>query len=73
VDVELQRIAHRYMGKERADDTLQATALVNEVYLRPAGWPAFSSDGLYSECEYLDDAGFLTCLNELFEQHANGK
>ena len=31
---ELRRIAGRYMRNERAGNTLQATALVNEVYLR---------------------------------------
>nr|WP_237050818.1 sigma-70 family RNA polymerase sigma factor [Luteitalea pratensis] len=31
---ELRRIARRYMGRERADHTLQASALVNEAYLR---------------------------------------
>jgi RNA polymerase sigma factor (TIGR02999 family) len=31
---ELRRLAHRYMRRERADHTLQTTALVNEVYLR---------------------------------------
>jgi RNA polymerase sigma factor (TIGR02999 family) len=31
---ELRRLAQRYMRRERADHTLQATALVNEVYLR---------------------------------------
>jgi RNA polymerase sigma factor (TIGR02999 family) len=31
---ELRRMARRYMGRERPDHTLQATALVNEVYLR---------------------------------------
>src|ERR1700687_309180 len=31
---ELRRIAHRYMRNERAGNTLQTTALVNEVYLR---------------------------------------
>ncbi|MGH9661592.1 MAG: sigma-70 family RNA polymerase sigma factor [Bryobacteraceae bacterium] len=31
---ELRRLAHRYMGRERAGHTLQATALVNEAYLR---------------------------------------
>jgi RNA polymerase sigma factor (TIGR02999 family) len=31
---ELRRLARRRMGRERADHTLQATALVNEVYLR---------------------------------------
>jgi RNA polymerase sigma factor (TIGR02999 family) len=33
---ELRRIAHRQMGGERADHTLQTTALVNEAYLRLA-------------------------------------
>jgi RNA polymerase sigma-70 factor (ECF subfamily) len=31
---ELRRLARRYMGRERAGHTLQATALVNEAYLR---------------------------------------
>ena len=31
---ELRRIAHRQMGRERENHTLQATALVNEVYLK---------------------------------------
>jgi RNA polymerase sigma-70 factor, ECF subfamily len=33
---ELRRIAHRHMGRERPDHTLQTTALVNEAYLRLA-------------------------------------
>ena len=33
---ELRRIAHRYMAGQRADHTLQTTALVNEAYLRLA-------------------------------------
>ena len=33
---ELRRLAHRQMGAERRDHTLQTTALVNEVYLRLA-------------------------------------
>jgi RNA polymerase sigma-70 factor, ECF subfamily len=33
---ELRRLARRYMARERADITLQATALVNEAYLRLA-------------------------------------
>jgi RNA polymerase sigma factor (TIGR02999 family) len=41
---ELRRMAHRHMGGERANHTLQTTALVNEVYLRLADqtnprWP----------------------------------
>ncbi len=31
---ELRRVAHRCMAQERPDHTLQATALVNEVYLK---------------------------------------
>jgi RNA polymerase sigma factor (TIGR02999 family) len=31
---ELRRLADRYLRRERADHTLQATALVNEAYLR---------------------------------------
>lgn len=31
---ELYRVARRYMNREQSDHTLQATALVNEVYLR---------------------------------------
>jgi RNA polymerase sigma factor (TIGR02999 family) len=33
---ELRRLAHRHMGGERTDHTLQTTALVNEAYLRLA-------------------------------------
>src|SRR2546422_7579100 len=33
---ELRRLAHYYMGGQRPDHTLQATALVNEAYLRLA-------------------------------------
>ncbi|MGP0073131.1 MAG: sigma-70 family RNA polymerase sigma factor [Bryobacteraceae bacterium] len=40
---ELHRLARRYMADERPEHTLQATALVNEAYLRlahsgPGGW-----------------------------------
>jgi len=31
---ELRRLAHRYMGRERIDHTLQTSGLVNEAYLR---------------------------------------
>ena len=33
---DLRRLAHRYMSGQRPDHTLQATALVNEAYLRLA-------------------------------------
>jgi RNA polymerase sigma factor (TIGR02999 family) len=36
VYAELRRIAGRYIGRERPGQTLQATALVNEAYLRLA-------------------------------------
>src|SRR5690349_1999481 len=31
---ELHRLAHRYMNRERADHTLQTSALVNEAFVR---------------------------------------
>lgn len=34
VYAELRRLAHRYLSRERSGHTLQATALVHEVYLR---------------------------------------
>jgi RNA polymerase sigma factor (TIGR02999 family) len=41
VHAELRRIARRQMNQERAGHTLQATALVNEAYLRLAGQQRF--------------------------------
>jgi len=35
---ELHRLAVRYMGRERPDHTLQATGLVNEVFVRLIDW-----------------------------------
>src|SRR5436305_13291736 len=35
---ELHRLAVRYMRREQVDHTLQATALVNEAYLRLIDW-----------------------------------
>src|ERR1051325_2373122 len=37
VHAELRRIARRQMSHERPDHTLQATALINEAYLKLAG------------------------------------
>jgi RNA polymerase sigma-70 factor (ECF subfamily) len=34
---ELHRLAHRYMGRERAGHMLQTTALINEVYVKLVG------------------------------------
>jgi RNA polymerase sigma factor (TIGR02999 family) len=42
---ELRRIAGRYMRNERAGNTLQATALVNEVYLRLVDLNAVGLEG----------------------------
>ena len=41
VHSELRRIAHRQMSQERPGHTLQATALVNEAYLKLAGQQGF--------------------------------
>lgn len=41
---ELHRIAAGYMRRERSDSTLQATALVNEAYLRMVGGKLSFSD-----------------------------
>ncbi|HSB27657.1 MAG TPA: sigma-70 family RNA polymerase sigma factor [Pyrinomonadaceae bacterium] len=38
VQSELHRLAHRYMGRERPDHTLQTSALVNEAYIRLIDW-----------------------------------
>jgi len=35
---ELRRLAHGYMQNERADHTLQATALVHEAYMQLVDW-----------------------------------
>ena len=37
VEGELRRLARRYMARERRDHTLQATALVNEAFIRMTG------------------------------------
>jgi RNA polymerase sigma factor (TIGR02999 family) len=38
VQAELHRIAARYMAGERSDHSLQATALINEAYIRLIDW-----------------------------------
>lgn len=42
VYAELRRIARRQMSRERGDHTLQATALVNEAFIRISGQENFS-------------------------------
>ncbi len=39
---ELRRVARAYMARERGDYTLQATALVNEAFVRLCGWERVS-------------------------------
>ncbi len=39
---ELRKLAHSYLQRERADHTLQATALVHEAYLRLVDWETVS-------------------------------
>jgi RNA polymerase sigma factor (TIGR02999 family) len=38
VEAELRRLARHYLRQERADHTLQTTALVNEAYLKLIDW-----------------------------------
>ena len=38
VHAELRRLAHHYMGRERAGHTLQTSALINEAYARLIKW-----------------------------------
>jgi RNA polymerase sigma factor (TIGR02999 family) len=52
---ELRRIAAAYMRKERQEHTLQATALVNELYLRLMGGAAV---------EWQDRAHFLAVASQ---------
>jgi RNA polymerase sigma factor (TIGR02999 family) len=40
ISAELHRLARHYMRKERANHTLQTTALVNEAYIRLIDWKA---------------------------------
>jgi RNA polymerase sigma factor (TIGR02999 family) len=44
---ELRRLAASHMRRERSDHTLQATALVNEAYLRLAGAEAKARDRVH--------------------------
>ena len=44
VYAEIHRAAQRYMAGERPEHTLQATALINEVYLRLVDFRHFRAD-----------------------------
>lgn len=65
---ELRRIAAGYMRKERSGHTLQATALLNELYLRLMGG---------AEVEWQDRAHFLAVaakqLRRILVDHAREK
>ncbi len=64
---ELRRLARRELRKERADHTLQTTALVHEAYLRLAG----------SVVEFRDRASFLALsarlMRRILVDHARGR
>jgi RNA polymerase sigma factor (TIGR02999 family) len=56
---ELRRIATRQLRGERSDHTLQATALVNEVYLRLCD---------QAHCQFSDRAHFLAIVSRVMRQ-----
>jgi RNA polymerase sigma factor (TIGR02999 family) len=59
VYAELRRLAHRYMRRERADHSLQTTALVNEAYLRLVG---------YKRMQWQDRAHFFAVSAQLMRR-----
>jgi RNA polymerase sigma factor (TIGR02999 family) len=59
VYTELRRAARRYMAHQPPDHTLQATALVNEVYLRLVN---------FSEVSWQDRAHFFAFCSKLMRQ-----
>lgn len=65
---ELHAIAQRLMAQERADHTLQATALVNEVYVRLA-------EGATVDASCRDRFMGLACsvMRHILVDHARGK
>jgi RNA polymerase sigma factor (TIGR02999 family) len=62
---ELRRLAHRYMGRQRGDHTLQTTALVNEAYLRLA-----DQDGSRFENRTHFLAVAATAMRQILVDHA---
>jgi hypothetical protein len=77
---ELRRIAHRHMGGQRPDHTLQTTALVNEAYLRLADQtnPSWQNRAHFfavaaramrqSKCYDLNERGKSDCREELIRR-----
>ena len=65
---ELRQLAKNYLGRERANHTLQPTALVHEAYLRLAG---------HADIDWKDRAHFFGISARLMRQilidHARGK
>ncbi len=59
VHQEMRRMAQRYMAGQRADHTLQATALVNEAYLRLVG---------FGQVRWQDRAHFLGVSAQLMRR-----
>jgi RNA polymerase sigma factor (TIGR02999 family) len=68
VSAELRRLAHRYMRREPAGQTLQTTALVNEAYLRLID---------ASQIEWRDRAHFFavsaTLMRRILVDHARAR
>lgn len=65
---ELHRLAHRYLARERAGQTLQTSALVNEAYVRLIG---------ASQIEWHDRAHFFavaaTIMRQVLIQNARAR
>ncbi len=59
VHKEMRRMARRYMAGQRADHTLQATALVNEAYMRLVG---------FGQVRWQDRAHFLGVSAQLMRR-----
>src|SRR5437899_174237 len=56
---ELRRLARRYMRRERPDHSLQATALVNEAYMRLAD---------YNRMQWQNRAHFFAIASQLMRR-----
>ena len=65
---ELRMIARRYMARERADHSLQATALVNEAYLRLVDGPQV---GWQDRAHFLAVAGRI--MRRILVDHARAR
>lgn len=68
VHQELQVLAHRHLRAERADHTLQSTALVNEAYLRLVG-----SEPIDLRCRAHFIAIASRIMRQILVSHARGR